>query len=87
MTQIHAGLRPDSRKAPVRPPTGPLGGRNDGFLVGRITHHGACPEFAEWDGVAYATERSARLALDQANHWRPGWRIYALTDITERPTE
>ncbi|WP_280186253.1 MULTISPECIES: hypothetical protein [Nocardia] len=67
--------------------TGPLGGRNDGFLVGRATNHGVCPEFAEWDGVVYATERSARLALDQANHWRPGWRVYALTDITERPTE
>lgn len=45
------------------------------------------PQFMEFSGTTFADEAAAREELADAQAWRPGWHLYRLTDITERPSE
>jgi hypothetical protein len=95
VSQIHDGLRADSRKAPVRPSTEPLGGSNDASDPTATERN----EYARlWNAVADALT----AFCERNNHPRPRfsernrtaaqvWRTLhpdsRLGGITERPSD
>lgn len=57
-----------------------------GFYVGFIAElpdDSDGEQLMEWGGTVYLDEATAREELADANAWRPKWRLYRLTDITE----
>lgn len=89
---IAAGWRPPRRRveqpdhgAPPPPRSLP-----PGFMVGYIAElddDTEGPQLMYFSGDVVPTEDAARQEHSDAEEWRPGWRIYALTDITERAAE
>lgn len=59
-----------------------------GYMVGYLRDDGSGPWFAEWSedvhDLATARKEFADAIADAPVY---PWRIYALTDITERPTD
>lgn len=61
-----------------------------GYVVARIQELDDDTEGPQLYGFSedvLPTEFAARIRHSDAEGWRPGWRLYALTDITEEPTE
>lgn len=61
-----------------------------GFFVGYIAElndDSEGPQLMEWSGTVLPTEDDAREQHSEAQGWRPGWRIYALTDITDQENQ
>jgi hypothetical protein len=85
VTQIHAGLRADSRKAPVRPSPANPGGNAALCYVIASTTNGRL-----WDerhGIGTYPQMTAELQRARELSGDDSWDIYALTTPTERPSD
>lgn len=68
------------------PPEGEPG--QHGYVVGYIAELDDDTEgnqFVEYSGDVHETWEDAHTVWKKAQNWRPGWRLYSLTDMTEKP--
>ena len=59
---------------------------DEGYFVGYISElddDSDGEQLMEFSGTVFPTEEDGQGEWEEANAWRPGWRLYRMTDITE----
>jgi hypothetical protein len=82
--------RADGPNHSCPPGTGHTVAPKAGYFVGYIAElddDSQGEQLMEFSGTVHRTKEAAREDWEDAQAWRPGWRLYHLTDITERPSE
>ncbi|MGW5387166.1 hypothetical protein [Nocardia sp. NPDC003963] len=87
---LTAGVRPPRRTTGPKHGCAPGFGRTvtpaEGYFVGFISElpdDSDGEQLMEYSGTVFPTEAEGRAELVEANEWRPKWRLYQMTDITE----
>lgn len=93
---LRAGWLPPSPRRTGRPNhncppgTGRTVTPETGYFIGYIAElpdDSDGEQLMEFSGTVHRNEEAAREDLADAQGWRPGWHLYRLSDITERPSE